>query len=206
VPAAAEPLHRPPQNAQVEDYGHFDATTWEIENGQKKVTIAQFQRFPNLGEAFRCHALLLAESPRYAPAMHVLGIRNQGLEKPGVGCQVSGVSPSSSPAPDTQRLTPVSPDVWQKFAERLGPKTSQLDLEHCGYSTNPSYSAELIQLVNLYRLNDPRALTWYATGQDPGRVGAAGSGLGTTPVAKAGDDSPAAQPQPAEGATPSAKG
>lgn len=59
-------------------------------------------------------------------------------------------------------------DDWKKFAERLGPKTSPLDSEHCGYSTNPSYSAELIELVNLYRLNDPRAVQWYATGQDPG--------------------------------------
>ena len=59
-------------------------------------------------------------------------------------------------------------DDWKQFAERLGPKTSQLDMEHCGYSTNPSYSAELIKLVSLYRLNDPRALEWYATGKDPG--------------------------------------
>ena len=57
---------------------------------------------------------------------------------------------------------------WKKFAERLGPKTSPLDLEHCGYSTNPSYSAELIRLIALYRLDDRRALTWYATGEDPG--------------------------------------
>jgi flagellum-specific peptidoglycan hydrolase FlgJ len=35
---------------------------------------------------------------------------------------------------------------WKQFAERLGPKTSTLDKEHCGYSTNPSYSAELIKL------------------------------------------------------------
>jgi flagellum-specific peptidoglycan hydrolase FlgJ len=53
-------------------YGAFDAATWEIENGQKKTVMAQFQRFPNLTESFRCHALLLATSPRYAPAMQAL--------------------------------------------------------------------------------------------------------------------------------------
>ncbi len=58
-------------------------------------------------------------------------------------------------------------DDWKQFAERLGPKTSLLDSEHCGYSTNPSYSAELIKLVDLYRLTDSRALRWYATGVDP---------------------------------------
>jgi hypothetical protein len=57
---------------------------------------------------------------------------------------------------------------YEKFAERLGPKTSPLDSEHCGYSTNPSYSAELLALVKRYRLHDPRALGWYATGVDPG--------------------------------------
>jgi flagellum-specific peptidoglycan hydrolase FlgJ len=113
-----------------EDYGAFDAQTWEIENGQKKVIIAQFQRFPNLGEPFRAHALLL-RGPRYRPAFAVR-------------------------------------DDWKKFAERLGPKTSQLDLEPCGYSTNPSYSAEPIKLVNFYRLNDPGALQCLATGKDPG--------------------------------------
>jgi len=121
-------------------YGHFDAATWEIENGQKKLIIAQFQRFPNLDEAFTAHALLL-RGPRYRPAFAVR-------------------------------------DDWKKFAERLGPKTSQLDMEHCGYSTNPSYSAELIKLVTLYRLNDPRALQWFATGKDPGVIGTRDSGLG----------------------------
>jgi flagellum-specific peptidoglycan hydrolase FlgJ len=111
------------------DYGHFDAQTWEIENGQKKVIFAQFQRFPNLDEAFRAHALLL-RSPRYRPAFAARA-------------------------------------DWKQFAERLGPKTSQLDSEHCGYSTNPSYSAEITKLVELYRLNDPRAQQWYATGKDP---------------------------------------
>jgi flagellum-specific peptidoglycan hydrolase FlgJ len=111
-------------------YGHFDAPTWEIENGQRKVIVAQFQRFPNLAEAFIAHAQLL-RSPRYRPAFNV---RHD----------------------------------WKQFAERLGPKASTLDSEHCGYSTNPNYSAELIRLVNLYRLNDPRAVEWYATGTDPG--------------------------------------
>jgi len=61
-------------------------------------------------------------------------------------------------------------DDWKKFAERLGPKVSLWDMEHCGYSTNPSYSAEIITLVGRYRLNDPRALQWFATGKDPGRA------------------------------------
>jgi flagellum-specific peptidoglycan hydrolase FlgJ len=153
--SAAQPTAGSPNHPILEDYGHFDAQTWEIENGQKKVIIAQFQRFPNLGEAFRCHALLLSKSPRYAPAMQALGVR----------CQVSGVRENQDSSPDAWHL---APDTWQQFAERLGPKLSQLDTEHCGYSTNPSYSAELIKLVNLYRLNDPRALKWYATGMDPG--------------------------------------
>jgi len=125
------PLNSPPSTS-AEDYGHFDATTWEIVNGQKKVMIAEFQRFPNLEEAFRAHALLLC-SPRYRPAFAVR-------------------------------------DDWKQFAERLGPKSSPLDSEHCGYSTNPSYSAELCKLVSLYRLDDPRALQWLATGKDPGNL------------------------------------
>ncbi len=92
--------------------------------------MAQFERFPNLDEAFRAHARLL-RAPRYRPAFAVR-------------------------------------DDWKQFAERLGPKTSPLDTEHCGYSTNPSYSAELITLVSRYRLDDSRALEWYATGTDPG--------------------------------------
>ena len=155
--ASAHPITGSP-DLPIEDYGHFDAQTWEIENGQKKVMIAQFQRFPNLGEAFRCHALLLATSPRYAPAMRA--VRDQGS---GIRDQERAIRESLSPTPNAQPLIP----AWQQFAERLGPKTSQQDTEHCGYSTNPSYSAELIKLVNLYRLNDPRALEWYATGQDP---------------------------------------
>ena len=94
----------------AESYGHFDAATWEIENGQKKIEITEFQRFPNLDEAFRGHALLL-RGPRYRSAFAVRA-------------------------------------DWKQFAERLGPKTSPNDQEHCGYSTNPSYSAELIELVN----------------------------------------------------------
>ena len=113
-----------------EAYGAFDAQTWEIVNGQKKEMMAQFQRFPNLTEAFIAHAQLL-RGPRYRPAFAVR-------------------------------------DDWKQFAERLGPKTSLLDSEHCGYSTNPSYSAELIKLVAMYRLDDPRALQWFATGKDPG--------------------------------------
>jgi flagellum-specific peptidoglycan hydrolase FlgJ len=127
---AIPPITRLPDHPIPQPYGHFDAQTWEIENGQKKVMIAQFQRFPNLTQAFIAHAQLM-QSPRYRPAFDV---RHD----------------------------------WKQFAERLGPKASPLDSEHCGYSTNPSYSAELIKLVNLYRLNDPRAVEWYATGRDPG--------------------------------------
>jgi flagellum-specific peptidoglycan hydrolase FlgJ len=117
-------------STSAEDYGHFDAETWEIVNGQKKVMIAQFQRFPNLTEAFIAHAHLL-RAPRYRPAF---AVRHD----------------------------------WKQFAKRLGPKSSPLDSEHCGYSTNPSYSAEIIKLVLMYRLDDPRALEWFATGKDPG--------------------------------------
>lgn len=126
---APSPQHPapPPQT-----YGAFDAETWEIVNGQKKTMMAQFQRFPNLTEAFRAHAQLLC-SAHYRPAFAVR-------------------------------------DDWKQFAERLGPKSSPHDLEHCGYSTNPSYSAELVKLVTLYRLDDPRAVQWLATGIDPGRA------------------------------------
>jgi len=129
---ADHPLTRPPDRPITSAYGAFDAETWEIVNGQKKVMTAQFQRFPNLTEAFRAHAQLLC-SPHYRPAF---AVRHD----------------------------------WKQFAERLGPKSSPLDLEHCGYSTNPSYSASLIKLVELYRLHDPRAVQWLATGIDPGRA------------------------------------
>jgi flagellum-specific peptidoglycan hydrolase FlgJ len=119
-------------------YGAFDAQTWEIVHGQKQVVMAQFQRFPNLTEAFIAHAQLL-RGPRYRPAF---AVRHD----------------------------------WKQFAERLGPKTSPLDSEHCGYSTNPSYSAEIIKLVALYRLDDPRALQWFATGKDPGHRAIESSG------------------------------
>ncbi|HMD85141.1 MAG TPA: hypothetical protein VKO18_10630 [Terriglobia bacterium] len=126
----AHPITRSSEHPIPEAYGHFDAPAWEIENGQKKAIIDQFQRFPNLDKAFGAHARLLC-SPRYRPAFAVR-------------------------------------DDWKQFAERLGPKASPLDMEHCGYSTNPSYSAEIITLVGRYRLNDPRALQWFATGKDPG--------------------------------------
>jgi flagellum-specific peptidoglycan hydrolase FlgJ len=117
------------QLAKREGYAHFDAMTWEMQNGQRESIPAEFVRFPSLASAFQGHAMLL-RSPAYAPAYSVR-------------------------------------DFPTEFAERLGPKTSQTDHEHCGYSTNPSYSAELIKAVNVYRLNDPRALEWYATGKDP---------------------------------------
>ena len=141
------PVDHPDGTGRVasSDYGHFDAKTWEIVNGHKTELIAQFQRFPNLAEAFRCHALLLSRSPRYRPAMKTLS----------GGSAISGVEEHEG-APT---------DAWKQFAERLGPKTSPLDSEHCGYSTNPSYSAEIIKLVELYRLNDPQAIQFYATGR-----------------------------------------
>jgi flagellum-specific peptidoglycan hydrolase FlgJ len=127
--STAQPITRLSDHQIPQDYGYFDAQAWEIQNGQKKVVVAQFQRFPNLAEASTAHAQLL-RAPRYRPAYEV---RHD----------------------------------WKQFAERLGPKSSSLDSEHCGYSTNPSYSAELIKLVELYRLNDPRALHWYAKGGGP---------------------------------------
>jgi flagellar protein FlgJ len=57
---------------------------------------------------------------------------------------------------------------WKQFAEKLGPKRSEHDPDHCGYSTNPSYSAILGSLVRVYRLDDPRLLEWLETGKDPG--------------------------------------
>jgi|SRR5579862_5315497 len=127
--------HTKPGQPTLQQYGHFDAETWEIVNGEKKEMMAQFQRFPNLNVAFVAHAQLLC-SPHYRDAFEA---RHD----------------------------------WKQFAERLGPKTSSLDKEHCGYSTNPSYSAELIKLVELYRLNDARVVEWLATGKDPGPVGQA---------------------------------
>jgi flagellar protein FlgJ len=57
---------------------------------------------------------------------------------------------------------------WKQFAEKLGPKRSEHDPDHCGYSTNPSYSALLASLVRVYRLDDPRLLEWLESGIDPG--------------------------------------
>ena len=59
---------------------------------------------------------------------------------------------------------------WKQFAERLGPKTSVSDTDHCGYSTNPGYAAQLIRIVQTCRLDDRRAQAWLATGTDPGPV------------------------------------
>jgi flagellum-specific peptidoglycan hydrolase FlgJ len=59
---------------------------------------------------------------------------------------------------------------WKKFAERLGPRSSPVDQEHCGYSTNPSYSATIAQLVYEFHLDDRYHLDYYAIGRDPGQV------------------------------------
>jgi flagellum-specific peptidoglycan hydrolase FlgJ len=55
---------------------------------------------------------------------------------------------------------------WLRFAQQLGP-------DHCGYSTNPRYAAMIANFVGQYRLDDPRALDWYASGKDPKLGGAA---------------------------------
>ena len=127
-----------PGELTPQDYGQFDAETWEIVNGQKREVIAQFQRFPNLTTAFEAHAQLLC-SKRYQPAF---AVRHD----------------------------------WKQFAERLGPKTSPRDTEHCGYSTNPEYGAALIQLVQLYHLDDPCMLDWLAMGNALGPEPPAHSG------------------------------
>ena len=80
----------------------------------------------------------LLKTARYAPAMRALARATK--ENPG----------------------------WKLFCLALGPKTSEQDTEHCGYSTNPEYGAELCQLIIQFRLFEPRTLTWFATGQDPG--------------------------------------
>ncbi len=80
----------------------------------------------------------LFKTDRYAPAMRTLG--RSTVEKPG----------------------------WQLFALALGPLTSPADWEHCGYSTDPQYGAKICALINEFRLFDPRALAWYASGKDPG--------------------------------------
>ena len=59
---------------------------------------------------------------------------------------------------------------WKQFAERLGPQQSVNDTGHCGYSTNPGYSAQLVRIVETCHLDDRRAQEWLATGKDPGPV------------------------------------
>jgi flagellum-specific peptidoglycan hydrolase FlgJ len=54
-----------------EDYGEFSVETQEIKNGQIVKGLAQFQRFPDLTSAFRAHAQLLLDQPRYQSAMAV---------------------------------------------------------------------------------------------------------------------------------------
>lgn len=170
-----------PRLAPHADYGHFDAAAWEIEIGHKESALAEFVRFPNLTEAFRCHALLLATKPRFAPAMQILRGALGGFRRAGAGaanieprvCYPAGPAKAETRAPGPAAEVP----IWQQFAERLGPQTSPLDLERCGYSTCPNYSAELTKLVHRYRLNDPRALQWFATGRDPGPLGLGGDEL-----------------------------
>jgi hypothetical protein len=76
--------------------------------------------------------------------------------------------PGYDPARRAIARATVEKPGWMLFAEALGPKTSTADQDHCGYSTNPSYSAELIQIVYQFRLWDPRSLEWFRTGTDPG--------------------------------------
>lgn len=127
--AAGPALPAKSETVIPEGYGALNAETWEIENGKKTAIDAQFQRFPNLNEAFVAHSALLI-GPRYAPAYDARA-------------------------------------DWNKFAALLGPKSESNPLG-CGYSTNPGYAATLTQIVKECRLDDPRALAWYATGKDPG--------------------------------------
>ena len=59
---------------------------------------------------------------------------------------------------------------WKQFAERLGPKRSAHETDHCGYSTNPGYSTLLIEIVETCHLSDHRAQEWLETGKDPGPI------------------------------------
>ncbi len=75
---------------------------------------------------------------------------------------------------------------WRQFVERLGPKTSQLDSTHCGYSTNPQYGPALIELVDLYHLDDPRAIEWLTASDSAGQSSSAQNGARpgvSTPIA-----------------------
>ena len=56
---------------------------------------------------------------------------------------------------------------WRAFADALGPRTNDQDRAHGGYSTDPLYAAKLKNLARACRLDDRRALAWYATGRDP---------------------------------------
>ena len=71
-PASLDAQNAPANEASAGDYGAFEAVTWEVEHGQRRRENAEFQRFPDLAEAFRYHASLLATSPRYAPARRAL--------------------------------------------------------------------------------------------------------------------------------------
>jgi len=141
------------RNPNPEDYTEFSAETHEVVHGKLEEQRALFRRFPDLESAFRAHAALLLNSPRYKPAMAAL--RDSGL----------GTRDSQTPNPESRVTNP----VWQRFA---------VAIMNCGYSTDrpelckqagcPHYAGKLIKLVNDYRLNDARALAWYASGKDPG--------------------------------------
>jgi flagellum-specific peptidoglycan hydrolase FlgJ len=157
--------------APLQDYGHFDTSTWEIVNGRRQDVIAQFQRFPNLTAAFEAHARLLC-SKRYEPAY------------------------------------PMRQD-WRQFAERLGPKTSPLDTQHCGYSTNPEYGAALITLVDLYHLDDPQMIEWLTTRNAEGQESSTQSTVPlevSTPIAIANAASQSSLATKVESATLVSKG
>jgi flagellum-specific peptidoglycan hydrolase FlgJ len=103
--------------------------------------LAEFQRFPALADAFDAHAQLLS-LPRYEPAM-------KAVRSPKSEVLASDSGPRTS---DPQGAP------WARFAEAL---------QACGYSTDPAYAAKLANLVRAYRLDDPRALAAYATGEVP---------------------------------------
>jgi flagellum-specific peptidoglycan hydrolase FlgJ len=86
--------------------GYAEFPTIEFVDGRKTREMARFARYATPAESFQAHALLLAMSPRYRPAMEV----------------------AHDPA---------------LFAEQL---------QRCGYSTNPNYAQQLVDLINQFDL------------------------------------------------------
>lgn len=72
-----------PGSSIPDGYGEFETETWEVENGERVDIDDGFQRFPNLAEAFRCHAEIIATHSRFAPAMAVKGNPGEFAERLG---------------------------------------------------------------------------------------------------------------------------